>query len=160
MTSDWSYSSACEADTETFGSALASVLPMGSVVALLGPLGAGKTRLVQALASAVGLDPRTVTSPTFVLVHEYPGRVPIAHFDAYRLRDEDEFWQLGPEEYFSRPGWSLIEWADRVPGCLPDDVLTIRLQVTGPETRRIEVRASGPESADVLRQLQLIFKAG
>src|SRR5688500_2638347 len=98
------YLSNSEADTERLGKALASVLPDPAIVALNGTLGAGKTRLVQALAVALGVDRHECISPTFVLIHEYAGRLPIYHFDAYRLRDEDEFLELGAEEYFERPG--------------------------------------------------------
>ena len=69
---------------------------------------------MQAVAEAAGVDPKQVLSPTFVLIHEYRGRLPIYHFDAYRLRDDDEFLQLGPEEYFDGSGWTFVEWADRV----------------------------------------------
>jgi len=98
------FDAAGEGATEALGAALAKVLPPGTTVALLGTLGAGKTRLVQAVAVACGVDPREVVSPTFVLVHEYHGRRPICHIDAYRLRDEDEFAQLGPDEFFES-GW-------------------------------------------------------
>src|SRR5579871_5394859 len=94
------FHAADEAATARLGRALADALPAASVVALIGPLGAGKTRLVQAIAAAAGVKDQEVVSPTFVLIHEYRGRVPIYHFDAYRLRDEDEFLQLGPQEYF------------------------------------------------------------
>ena len=81
-----------EHDTDRLGAALAEVLPPGTVVALIGTLGAGKTRLVQAVAAALGVPPGSVTSPTFVLVNEYTGgRLPIYHFDTYRLKDDDEF---------------------------------------------------------------------
>src|SRR5262245_32656844 len=108
-----------ESLTQRLGRALAESLPRGAVVGLVGPLGAGKTRRVQAIADAAGVAQETVTSPTFVLVHEYAGRVPIFHFDVYRIHDEDEFLALGPEEYYSQGGWTLIEWADRVANCLP-----------------------------------------
>ena len=120
-----------EAATVAHGRSLAAALPPQSVIALIGPLGAGKTRLVQAISEAAGVDPRQVISPTFVLIHEYQGRLPIYHFDAYRLRDEDEFLQLGPEEYFERDGWTFIEWADRVANCLPRERIEIRIEPTG-----------------------------
>ena len=88
--------------------------PDRAVVGLNGPLGAGKTRLVQAVADASGVDRRTVTSPTFVLVQEYHGTRTIYHADAYRLADADEFWQLGLDERFDEPALVFIEWADRV----------------------------------------------
>jgi tRNA threonylcarbamoyladenosine biosynthesis protein TsaE len=132
-----------EAATVALGRALAASLPPRSVVALIGPLGAGKTRLVQAVAEAAGIDPREVISPTFVLIHEYQGRLPIYHFDAYRLRDEEEFLRLGPEEYFEREGWTFIEWADRVANCLPRERLEIHIDPTGASSRRIEFAALG-----------------
>ena len=115
----FTYEADDEAATAALGAALADALPAGSTVALCGTLGAGKTRLVQAIAAAAGVDRRSVVSPTFVLIQEYAGRVPVYHIDAYRLRDEDEFRQLGPEEYFEGRGLVLIEWADRVRAALP-----------------------------------------
>ena len=124
-----------EADTTRLGTALAEVLPDGATVALCGTLGAGKTRLVQAIAEAAGVNRRDVLSPTFVLIQEYHGRRSIYHIDAYRLRDEDEFLALGPEEYFDGDGLVLVEWADRVPKCLPKDRVEIHIEVTGPQSR-------------------------
>jgi tRNA threonylcarbamoyladenosine biosynthesis protein TsaE len=143
-----------EAATVAIGRALAAALPPRSLVALIGPLGAGKTRLVQAVAEAAGVDPRQVISPTFVLIHEYQGRLPIYHFDAYRLRDEDEFLQLGPEEYFDRDGWTFIEWADRVANCLPRERLEIRIEPTGAASRRFEISAIGERYAVLVDTLR------
>ena len=111
------YDSADESATAALGAALAGVLPAGTTVALCGPLGAGKTRLVQAIAEAAGVDRQDVTSPTFVLIQEYHGRRAIYHIDAYRVRDEDEFESLGVDEYFEGDGLVLVEWADRVERC-------------------------------------------
>ena len=86
-------------------------------------------------------------SPTFVLIQEYHGRRTIYHIDAYRLRDEDEFDSLGPEEYFESDGLVLVEWADRVEGCLPRERIEIRIEVTGPESRRFEIAAVGQRYA-------------
>ena len=111
-----------EADTDAFGAALARLLPRPAVVALKGTLGAGKTRLVQGLAAGLGIEREAVSSPTFVLLHEYLGDVPIYHFDAYRLRGPDEFWNLGADEYLADPrGMVVIAWAERIAGCLPAD---------------------------------------
>ncbi len=137
------FEAADESDTAALGQALAEALPLQAVVALIGPLGAGKTRLVQAVAAAAGVDPRDVISPTFVLIHEYQGRLPICHFDAYRLRDEDDFMQLGPDEYFERPGWTFIEWADRVERCLPRERMDIRIEPTSGTARRFSISAIG-----------------
>ena len=148
------YEAQDEAATAALGKALAESLPDGSVVALCGTLGAGKTRLVQAIAEQSGVDRRDVVSPTFVLIHEYHGRRPIYHLDAYRLRDEDEFLDLGPEEYFETDGLTLVEWADRIPGCLPAERLEIHVQVTGPESRRFEITGLGTRYAAVVERLR------
>ncbi len=130
-----------ERGTLALGESLAAVLPRNCVIALIGPLGAGKTRLVQAVAQAAEVEEGIVASPTFVLVHEYAGRVPIFHFDAYRLRGAEEFLALGPEEYFARDGWSIIEWGDRVSSALPEERLEIAIEPTGDTVRRFTIRA-------------------
>ena len=135
------------------GHALADALPPGTTVALCGTLGAGKTRLVQAIAEGLGVNRREVVSPTFVLIQEHHGRRTIYHIDAYRLRDDDEFQQLGPDEYFESDGLVLIEWADRVESSLPRDYIEIRIEVTGIESRRFEIRAMGRRYEEVLLRL-------
>src|SRR6267142_605092 len=101
------------AETEAFGRRLAQHLFPGAVVALIGPLGAGKTNLVRAIAIGLGIaNPAVVNSPTFVLIQEYDARLPIYHFDAYRLQNEMQFADLGVHEYFDGVGVCLIEWAD------------------------------------------------
>ena len=146
-----------EMATAALGTALAEVLPNGTTVALCGTLGAGKTRLVQAVAAAIGVDRRNVTSPTFVLIQEYHGRRTLYHIDAYRLRDEDEFLALGPEEYFESDGLVLVEWADRVEHCLPKDRVEIHIEVTGPQSRRFEIIALGTKHSAAIDQLQRRF---
>ena len=142
-----------ESATAAFGAAIAEVLPPGTTVALCGTLGAGKTRLVQAIAEAVGVERRGVVSPTFVLVQEHHGRRDIYHIDAYRLRDEDEFLALGPEEFFDSDALVLIEWADRVQNCLPKNRIEIHIEVTGAESRRFTVVSIGGRYAEVVEQL-------
>lgn len=132
-----------ENDTARLGAALAALLPGGAVVALSGTLGAGKTRLVQAIAGVLGVDRRQVVSPTYVLIQEYQGQKAIYHFDAYRLRDDDEFLALGPDDYFESDGLVLIEWAERVADCLPRERLAIHIEVTGPTQRRFDITALG-----------------
>lgn len=123
------------AATDRLGRLLAEMLPDSTVVGLSGTLGAGKTRLVQAIAAGCGVDPTDVTSPTFVLCREYHGARMLYHLDAYRLRDEDEFLELGPEEMFASPAITLIEWAERVERLLPPERLSITLEVTGEDSR-------------------------
>lgn len=132
------------AATQALGRRLGQRLWPGSVVALIGVLGAGKTQLVRAIAEGLDIaDSRMVTSPTFVLVQEYAARLPIYHFDAYRLRSEGEFAELGAHEYFEDDGVCLIEWADRVPGCLPAEHLRVTLSVTGETSRCAVVEGRG-----------------
>ena len=130
------------AATQAFGRRLGALLFPGAVVALVGPLGAGKTQLVRAVTEGLGVpDPRVVTSPTFVLIQEYSARLPVYHFDAYRLRGEAEFAELGAHEYFEGDGVCLVEWADRVLDRLPRSAWTIRIEPTGPDRRRLQVDA-------------------
>ena len=140
--------------TDQLGAALAAVLPAGTTVALRGTLGAGKTRLVQAIAAGFNVPRSEVVSPTYVLCHEYGGRLPLYHLDVYRLRDEDEFLELGPEEYFESAGITLIEWADRVVDCLPLERLEIDIQITGDSQRRFEITALGARPEAVLEALR------
>ena len=143
-----------ESDTERLGRALADCLPPGAVVALCGELGAGKTRLVQAVAAACGVDRRDVVSPTFVLVHEYVGDRPIYHLDAFRLRDADEFAQLGADEYFGPPNLVFVEWADRVRECLPGDRLEIAISLREGTRRTFDIHAHGPTYPGVVERLR------
>ena len=141
-------------DTDRLGATLAQVLPASSVVSLVGTLGAGKTYLVQALASALGVARESVVSPTFVLCQEYQGSKKIVHVDAYRLRDEDEFLELGPQEWFESEGLTLIEWADRVESCLPVERLEIRIEVLPADARQFEMRAIGESMVAALDALR------
>ena len=147
------FDSYSEEDTASLGAALADVLPEGTAVSLCGTLGAGKTRLVQAIAEGAGVDRRDVLSPTFVLLQEYHGRRSIYHIDAYRLRDEDEFLELGPEELFESDGLVLVEWADRVEHCMPKERLEIHIDVIGPESRRFTIISVGGKHIATLERL-------
>jgi tRNA threonylcarbamoyladenosine biosynthesis protein TsaE len=134
---------------------LARVLFPGAVVGLVGQLGAGKTHLVRAIAEELGIvDGRVVTSPTFVLIQEYDARLPIYHFDAYRLHAEAEFLDLGAHEYFEGKGVCLVEWADRVPGCMPAEHVRISISVTGPQSRRFVVEGIGTIYEKMVTQMQ------
>lgn len=142
------------AGTEALGHRLSHHLFGGAVVALIGPLGAGKTHLVRAIAEGLGVsDSRVVNSPTFVLIQEYAGRLPIYHFDAYRLRNSGEFVDLGAHEYFEGKGICLVEWADRVEEVLPQDHLRITLQIIGETARRITFEASGERSQTLVKSV-------
>lgn len=131
--------------TETLGAALAAEAIPGMVLGLVGPLGAGKTLLTRSLATALGVDPGTISSPTFVLIQEYEGTLPVYHFDTYRLSSPDQFEGLGPWEYFDAAGVCVVEWADRVADQLPTRTVWMRIELTGPESRRVTIEA--PEDA-------------
>ena len=105
-----------EAETEELGNRLAQVLVPGSVVAFTGDLGAGKTAFVRGLARGLGITQR-VTSPTYTIANEYEGgRLPLFHFDLYRLSGEDELYEIGWEDYLARGGVCALEWSERAPG--------------------------------------------
>jgi tRNA threonylcarbamoyladenosine biosynthesis protein TsaE len=130
---------ASEADTVRLGRALAAIVSPNVVIGLIGALGAGKTRLVRALAESLGVDPAAIASPTFVLIHEYDARVPIYHFDTYRLKSADDFEALGASDYWNAGGVCLVEWADRVLDLLPPDRWLIHLTSTSPTARHAEL---------------------
>jgi tRNA threonylcarbamoyladenosine biosynthesis protein TsaE len=149
------------AETALLGYRLGKLLFAGAVVALVGPLGAGKTFLVRAIAEGLGIpDSRVVSSPTFVLIHEYSARLPIFHFDAYRLGSEREFYELGVQEYFEGAGVCLVEWADKVAGLLPAEHLRIDMAVTGEHSRRPHLAARGKQYEAVLHALSSTGESG
>jgi tRNA threonylcarbamoyladenosine biosynthesis protein TsaE len=109
------------------------------VLALVGPLGAGKTAFVKGLAAGLGVPPREVVSPTFTLVHEHAGAVPLFHADLYRLAGPEQVAELGLDDYAARGGILAVEWAERAGDTLPPGTVTVRFAVTGPGMRRITV---------------------
>ena len=132
-----------EAETDRFGRALASVLRSGDVLAMVGPLGAGKTRLSRSIAEALGADPSMISSPTFVLVHEYPTEPTIYHYDAYRLEGAGEFEAIGAGEILGVEGIALVEWADRVAESLPESSWRLAIEGTDP-SRTIHLEGPDP----------------
>lgn len=151
---DWSCETQSVEETQRLGATLASVLEAGTVLALSGNLGAGKTHFTQGIASGLGVDRRLVNSPTFSLVQEYAGRLPVFHFDTYRLKNLDEFIDLGFDEYLSLRGVCIIEWAERVAEVLPTDTLRIRITTIGETTRQFDWQAGGEISRRILDQLR------
>jgi tRNA threonylcarbamoyladenosine biosynthesis protein TsaE len=141
--------------TDALGARLGQSLFPGAVVALVGPLGAGKTHLVRAIAVGLGIaNSSAVTSPTFVLIQEYPARLPIYHFDAYRLSGVAEFLELGALEYYEMGGVCLIEWADRVERALPAEHLLIQIVPVDADRREFQITARGERYSQLLRELQ------
>jgi len=127
----------------------------GDVLALVGDLGTGKTVLAKGVAEGLGAaSAREVVSPTFVLCREYlDGRIPLYHFDAYRLRGAADLEGIGAAEVFGGDGLSLVEWADRAPQALPADRLEVRLEIAGPQSRKLTFAARGPKAAQWLNDL-------
>ncbi|HKT36198.1 MAG TPA: tRNA (adenosine(37)-N6)-threonylcarbamoyltransferase complex ATPase subunit type 1 TsaE [Nitrospira sp.] len=141
-------------DTDRLGRAIGSVLEGGESLALSGALGAGKTALVRGIAAGLGAPAQAVSSPTFVLLHEYLGRLPLAHIDLYRLNSIKEAESIGIEDYLSGPTVIAVEWADKAPRILPDDRLEIELRHRKVQSRSIQFTATGPLSAALLARVQ------
>jgi len=126
-------------ETLKFGEQLAATLHPGDVLALSGDLGAGKTVLIKGIARGLGVT-QDVTSPTFTLVHEYPGgRLPLFHIDLYRLDTVDQALAIGIEEYLNGSGITAIEWAEKIAPLLPPRTTRIRMESVAENVRRIEV---------------------
>lgn len=155
----WDVTLSSRSETESLGHAIGRAVIGGEVLALIGELGAGKTAFVRGVA--VGLDAPLdcVSSPTFVLIHEYRGRLPLIHVDLYRLHTESEASNIGLEDYFTDRSVGAIEWADRFPSLLPPDRLEIRLIHQDSNTRIASVTAHGPHSLKLLRKTQEAWQA-
>jgi len=126
-----------EQEVEAYGIRLGREARPGQVIALTGELGAGKTTLTKAIARGLGIS-ETVTSPTFTIVKEYrSGRLPLFHFDVYRIGDVEEMYELGYEEYFFGDGVCVIEWADLIEELIPEDALKISIAYGQDEEERI-----------------------
>ena len=125
-------------ETQALGRQLAAGLEPGDVIAMIGELGSGKTCIIQGICQ--GLDVADdVTSPTFTLINEYQGRLPVYHFDLYRLDDSESALDIGFDEYVDGDGVCLIEWADKFPEILPEDRTEIRLNVLDADRRELKI---------------------
>ena len=131
-------------ETLKLGEIIGKSLNPGSIIALVGDLGAGKTVLVKGIAKGLGVDEEP-NSPTFVIMNSYEGRMPLYHFDLYRLSDEDELVGIGYEEYFFGDGVTAVEWADRVQDIFPEHA--IRIEITIPE--------SDSENSETIRDIRI-----
>ncbi|HSV64069.1 MAG TPA: tRNA (adenosine(37)-N6)-threonylcarbamoyltransferase complex ATPase subunit type 1 TsaE [Chthoniobacterales bacterium] len=131
------FTSASPADTQKIGREFAASLPRGSVIALVGQLGAGKTQFVKGLAAGIGASGE-VTSPTFTLLHEYiDGRFPVYHFDFFRIEDRQAAERLGLDEYFFGDGISVVEWADKFRDAIPANAVWISFETKSEDQRLI-----------------------
>ncbi len=143
------YLSSSPAQTEAIGAALGKIIPAGTVIAYRGDLGAGKTAFTRGLAQGLGCK-ELVTSPTYTIVNEYlGGRLPLFHFDMYRLSSSDDLWDIGWEDYLDRNGICAVEWSENVADAL-EGAVTITIEKLGEDTRRITM-----EGGDFLADLSL-----
>ena len=139
----------CPEETEKVGAALGEILKPGTVLAYEGDLGAGKTAFTRGIARGLGATDM-VTSPTYTIVNEYlSGRLPLFHFDMYRLASADDLWDIGWEDYLDRGGVCAVEWSENVADAM-EGAICVRIEKTGDESRRITI-----EGGDILADLSL-----
>lgn len=135
-------------ETEAFGKRFAGLMKAGDVIALDGDLGAGKTALTRGIGEGMGTS-NHVSSPTFTIVNEYEGgRLPIFHFDTYRLSGSDDFLAAGLDEYFYRDGVCIIEWSDVIADLLPETTIAVRISGNG-DSRHFEISGNDEQIASV-----------
>ena len=139
-------------ETESLGERIGRALGPGVVVALIGEVGAGKTTLTKGIARGWEV-PDLIHSPTFTLIHEHKGRLPVYHFDLYRLDTIEQIEDLGYEDYFHGPGVTIVEWAEKIQERLPSDHLEIRISGED-DARTFTLRATGPRSEETLGSIR------
>jgi len=156
MSRERSFHSHSPAQTRRLGLALGELLLGGDVIAITGPLGAGKTCLVQGLAQGLGVDPRVpVTSPTFGIVAEYPGRAWLRHADFYRVDSYARLLDAGFDDLCDASGVLVVEWPERFPAAVPAERLEIRIEPgPGPEERQIRIEARGERARKIEEELE------
>jgi tRNA threonylcarbamoyladenosine biosynthesis protein TsaE len=156
MFSQYTRTTNSEQETFELGTALAAALTAGIAIALNGQLGSGKTNLIRAVCDGLKIDTIQVNSPTFVLMQCYSdGRLPVAHFDTYRLADTDEFLAIGGEDYLLDPETvCFVEWAERIGDIFPADHLRIEIEQTGETSRQFNFFATGDRSQKILDGLR------
>jgi tRNA threonylcarbamoyladenosine biosynthesis protein TsaE len=142
------------AQTEAIGRTLGALLHRGDFLALYGELGGGKTCFARGVVAAVAPDSaHLVASPTYAIMNEYPGPLPVYHFDFYRLGSGDEIAELGFDDYFRDKGVCIAEWSERLGESLPPEHLSIRFEHDGEDCRRIALQAVGEDSGALLARL-------
>lgn len=140
-------------ETIKIGKHIGSLLKAGDIVALIGELGAGKTQFIKGLAAGAGVKKTEISSPSFILINEYSGKILFYHIDLYRINEEREAKELGLEEYFQSEGITAIEWADKIPSILPHDLLMVRINYGGKNSRTIEITGRGKRYERLLNEL-------
>lgn len=145
---------ASEDETAAIAEKLAAILRPGDVLCLTGDLGAGKTTFTKALGKALGVE-EDITSPTFSLIQEYSGKMPVYHIDVYRMSNPAEFRDIGAEAYFDCEGICVIEWAELVRQYLPNQVIWIEINWVDAEHRDICISGNGELSERILKELDV-----
>ena len=147
-------------ETIQLGQFIGEMLKPGCVIGLCGELGTGKTHVIKGVAKGLGVDERYyVTSPSFTIINEYPGRIPLNHFDLYRLEGTDQIEDLGYEEYFYGEGVTVIEWAEKVLPLLPENHLMIEITHLSENRRKFRITGLGHPYRDIIREIAQ-WKAG
>lgn len=142
-------------ETINLGKNIARLLKKGDILCLCGELGSGKTILVKGIASGLGINPRRIISPSFVLIREYKNdKIPFYHFDLFRLKKSKDILNLGYEEYLYGDGITAVEWADRLRSLTPSDYLKIELEIMGRNKRKIKFISFGRRYKKIIEQLR------
>jgi tRNA threonylcarbamoyladenosine biosynthesis protein TsaE len=142
--------------TRELGQRMGQQLKAGSVIALIGELGCGKTCFTKGLCAGLGIPRKQVNSPTFAFVNEYQGRLLVLHLDLYRIDDASAGLDLGIMDYLARAekGVAIIEWADKVLPLLPDDRMVVQFEVLSPRKRQLELTSCGKRFSKIIRELE------
>ena len=141
-------------ETQKLGEIIGTAITDGTVLALTGDLGSGKTAFVQGLARGLEVpDDYYITSPSYTLINEYPGRYPLFHVDLYRILNPTDLEDIGLYEILHNSGIVAIEWADRIGQRLMPDAITIHFEITGDETRKISIAANDLKNANLLKNI-------
>jgi tRNA threonylcarbamoyladenosine biosynthesis protein TsaE len=140
-------------DTENVGKIIGRNLMSGTVLCLDGDLGAGKTTLTQYIAKEFGID-EYITSPTFTIIKEYEGTLPLYHMDVYRIDSEDDMYDLGYEEYIYSDGVTIIEWSHKIKNILPENRIDIEIQRIDENSRILDISGKGPSFEKIAEELK------
>ncbi len=156
---EFSFSTKSHEESVHAGRCLGKVLETGCVIGLVGDLGAGKTCFVKGIAGGLNDIPeREVTSPTFTIIQEYDGKIPLYHFDAYRLEGSEDLTDIGFDDYVEGQGVSVIEWADNISDALPEERLLIDIELAGENDRCFKCGAKGVKHEAVLDEFRKKFE--
>ncbi|MFW6007209.1 MAG: tRNA (adenosine(37)-N6)-threonylcarbamoyltransferase complex ATPase subunit type 1 TsaE [Bacillota bacterium] len=134
-------------DTLNIGEKIGNLAETGQIILLSGELGTGKTVLAKGIALGLGIKRKDITSPTYTIINEYSGRLPLYHMDLYRLESEEELYDIGFEEYLDRQGLIVIEWPEIAYNLIPSDYILIEFEVEGDNKRKLNLKIEGKKAA-------------